>query len=84
MESIKIRTHVGRDGILNLRVPVPFSEKDVEVVVEVREPATTSTSSGPESLGWPKGYFEETYGSFRDEPLFRADQGEYEKREELD
>jgi hypothetical protein len=84
MDSIKIRTHVGRDGILSLRIPVSFSEKDVEVVVEVREPGAALASSGPESLGWPKGYFEQTYGSFRDEPLFREDQGEYEKREELE
>ena len=34
-------------------------------------------------LGWPPGFFEETYGSFSDQPLVREPQGEYEVREEL-
>jgi hypothetical protein len=36
-----------------------------------------------EALGWPPGYFEQTYGAFRDEPLERGPQGEYPVREEL-
>jgi len=35
-----------------------------------------------ESSGWPEGYFEETAGSFADEPLERAPQGELPKRDE--
>lgn len=37
----------------------------------------------PEELGWPPGYFEQTYGSLKDEPLERGPQGEYEVREEI-
>lgn len=37
----------------------------------------------PEALGWPPGYFEQTYGSLSNEPLERAPQGEYEVREKL-
>ncbi len=44
------------------------------------EPAKIKT---PEELGWPPGYFEETYGSFRDEPLERGPQGEYPVRNKL-
>lgn len=32
--------------------------------------------------GWPKGYFEKTSGSFADEPLERAPQGELPKHED--
>lgn len=32
--------------------------------------------------GWPEGYFEETAGSFADEPLERAPQGELPERDE--
>lgn len=31
---------------------------------------------------WPEGYFEEVLGSFADEPLERAPQGELPKRDE--
>lgn len=32
---------------------------------------------------WPPGFFAETYGILRDEPLVREPQGEYEVREDL-
>ena len=47
----------------------------VEVVV--RDTAAT------EAKGWPAGFFEETFGSFSDEPLVRDEQGAYEIRDEL-
>jgi hypothetical protein len=36
------------------------------------------------AVSWPPGYFEQTYGSFRDAPLERGEQGEFETREELE
>ena len=33
-----------------------------------------------EPKGWPKGYFEETYGALADDPLVRPEQGDYEDR----
>ncbi len=46
-------------------------------------PETVSPDKSPEELGWPPGYFEETWGSLKDEPLERGEQGEYEAREEF-
>lgn len=37
-----------------------------------------------ESLGWPPGYFEQTYGILRDDPVERPPQGEFEVREVLE
>ena len=48
--------------------------------VEARFRAVKPT---PEELGWPSSFFGETAGCFRDEPLVREPQGEYEIREEL-
>lgn len=83
MQSIKLRSHVGHDGILNLRVPVGLSETDVEVVVVVQDLSQRTSSSTPESLGWPSNFFEQTFGCFKDEPLERGEQGEYESRDQL-
>jgi hypothetical protein len=36
MESIKVRSHVGADGMLTIQMPPNLKEKDVEVVVVVQ------------------------------------------------
>jgi hypothetical protein len=83
MQNIKLRTHIGPDGILNLRIPVGLPEKVVEVIVIVQDIPILPPPATPEALGWPPGFFEETFGSFRDTPLAREPQGEYEQRDEL-
>jgi hypothetical protein len=82
MQSVKLRSHVGKDGILKLEIPLNLVNTDVEVMV-VFQPVTT-TAPGPADSGWPANFFEQTYGSFRDEPLFRESEGAYETREELE
>ncbi len=36
METIKVRSHVGADGMLTIQMPPNLKEKDVEVVVVVQ------------------------------------------------
>ncbi len=79
METITLRSRVGADGLLKLQVPVNLTNTDLEVVLIVQPVASAS-----QELGWPPGFFEQTYGSFRDQPLVRESQGEYESRDELD
>lgn len=38
----------------------------------------------PESDEWPEGYFEETAGAFRDDPISRGDQGELQIRDKIE
>ena len=79
METFTLHSRVGADGLLKLQVPVKVTNTELEVVLIVQpvEPAG-------EKVGWPPGFFEQTYGSFRDQPLVREPQGEYEVRDELD
>jgi hypothetical protein len=84
MDRIKVRTHVGPDGVLKLDLPLAFKETDVEVVVVVQSLAARQAATPSGDLGWPPGYLEQTYGSFQDESLVRGEQGEYEIREELE
>lgn len=37
-----------------------------------------------DDLGWPPGFFEETYGALADDPLTRPEQGEAQEREALE
>lgn len=73
MKTLSLKTHIGKDGILNLELPTDLSDVDVELVIVYQRVSSK----------WPEGYFEETYGSFADEPLERPDQGEFEEREDL-
>ncbi len=81
MHTITMRSHVGRDGVLKLEIPVGLADADLEVVVVVQPLLSPNNADG--GAGWPAGFFEETYGSFADEPLERGDQGLVEVRDEL-
>ena len=82
MQSMTIRSHVGSDGILNLQIPVEMKDVDVEVVVVVQQ-MNGHLVTETDALGWPLGFFEETFGSLKDDPLERPPQGDFEVREEL-
>jgi hypothetical protein len=83
MQSIKVRSRVGSDGMLHLQIPGGIKNTDLEVIVIFQPVASETEAKTPEDLGWPPGFFERTFGCFRDEPLVRGEQGEYEIREEL-
>jgi hypothetical protein len=83
MDSIKLTSRVGSDGILTLQVPIGMSNTEVEVVLVIQPIQQATEQRTTESFGWPAGFFEETYGAFLDTPLERPDQGELEVRESL-
>ncbi len=74
METIKLKTHVGSDGILKLEVPVGIYDSDCEVVVVVQPSASQQE--------W-LAFIEETAGSLADDPIERLPQGEHEVRDEI-
>jgi hypothetical protein len=62
MQTIKLETHIGADGILKLELPLEISDADLEVLVVVQR---------KEKRSWPPGYFERTAGSLADDPIER-------------
>ncbi len=66
MNSMKLRSRVGADGVLNLRVPVGVTDAEVEVVVVFQLVERSQIVKTPEELGWPPGFFERTAGSIPD------------------
>ena len=81
MQSIKLNSHVGSDGILHLDLPVNVKNVELEVVVTVKNVSFTANKS--EKSGWSSGFFEKTAGAWQGEILEREAQGEYDNREEL-
>ena len=68
METFRIRTHVGSDGILKLELPIQMPNAEVDVLV-VTQPLI---SEEVDEMGYPIGYFEDTYGSLADDPIERG------------
>jgi hypothetical protein len=66
MESIKVRRHVGQDGILHLDISIGIIERDVEVMV-IYQPVSSPTVTG-RSL-------EQFYGICADDPIVLDDRG---------
>ena len=79
MQTVKVRSRVGEDGILHLDVPVGVTDAELEVTVTI-EPVNPPAAKTPEELGWSPGFFERTAGKWEGEPLTRGEQGEYEQR----
>ena len=81
MQSIKIRSRVGEDGILHLDIPLGMKDKEVEVMV-IYQSVETATQT-PEDLGYPPGFFEQTYGTCQEDPIVIDYEGDFEPREEI-
>jgi hypothetical protein len=81
VQSIKLKSRIGSDGILHLDIPVGLTDRDLEVMIIFQAIAPQTTVTTPESLGWPPGFFERTAGSIQDETFIRHPQGDFEGRE---
>ena len=81
MKSIQLTSHVGKDGILALRMPVDIKDQEVDVVVVIhpRSPVEPVRAS----KGWPAGFVSQTAGAWQGAPLVRPSQGELEERDLL-
>ncbi|UKO98162.1 hypothetical protein [Nostoc sp. UHCC 0870] len=56
METMKLRSHIGDDGILQIHTPTDFKDKSVEVVLVIQPlPDTSSTTpEKPQYNAWGK------------------------------
>lgn len=65
MHSIKLRSHVGSDGILQLQVPVGHVDQELEVIV-IYQTIPSKSSTPLEESSWTAGLLERTAGSIPD------------------
>lgn len=82
MQTIKLRSHVRDDGVLTIMLPQNLADTSVEVTIQPA-PSPDAVGRVQEDLGWPAGFFDATFGSFRDEPITRGEQGIFEVREDV-
>jgi hypothetical protein len=85
MQSIKINSYVGKDGMLHLDIPVDMQETELEVTVTVKPVHKTIdllAENEISKLEW-HDFINMTYGCLADDPIIRYPQGEYEEREAI-
>ena len=80
METLKLKAHVGEDGLLKLEVPTSQRNREIEVLV-VMQPINGEET---DSFGWPRGFFDRTYGALADDPIERPEQLPLEVRDEFE
>lgn len=78
MESFKLKKRVGSDGILHLDIPMNSPDKEVEIMVIYQSLENPTQPKAPGDLGYPPGFFEQTYGSCADDPIALKPAGEFE------
>jgi hypothetical protein len=83
VETIKLKAHINAEGILTIEVPPQFKNKEAEIVVILNE-ISASQSEPLDAMGYPIGYFENTFGILADDPIERGEQGTFEIREALE
>jgi hypothetical protein len=81
MKTMQVRSHVGADGMLELKLPSGLAETDVDVVVVLHPIPSSGWKSEAERREWQE-FVNKTAGAWQGEPLERPEQGEFEKREE--
>lgn len=68
MQTLTLKARTGKDGIVRLEIPTNISDQEIEIVL-VMQPIQTDPL---DEMGYPLGYFEETYGMFANDPIERG------------
>lgn len=80
MQTLKLKAHIGEDGILKLEVPTGLSAREVEIVLVMQDAPMQAVDAN----GWPLGFFERTYGALADDPIECPSQLPLEERDPIE
>jgi hypothetical protein len=81
--TIHTLQEAGPDKRIHLCIPVEQANSRYRLTIVI-EPETPLPAATPEELGWPPGFFEQTYGAIADDTFVRHPQGEFEQRPEME
>lgn len=80
MHTIQLRQKADADEILRFGLSASaFNASEFEVLV-VLQPLQKTESTEVDKMGYPLGYFEETYGSLADAPIEHGEQPSIETK----
>jgi hypothetical protein len=78
-DRIQFHSRVGKDGVLQVRVPFRPADAGKDVLVTI----TPAEDGSKDRLDWQQ-FLDSTYGSCADLGLERPDQGSFEQREAIE
>ncbi|NEQ68411.1 MAG: hypothetical protein F6K21_23505 [Symploca sp. SIO2D2] len=81
MQTIKLKSVVNADGIVQLKVPRELANQELELIVVYQPVETNSMVTPAEALGYPADFFEKTAGAWQGEALTRGEQGICDERQ---
>ena len=81
MKSIKINSHVGSDGLIQLNIPTDIKDADLEIELTIKNIASIDKENIQQE--WSSDFFAKTAGAWKGKALERESQGEYDDRKEL-
>lgn len=79
METIRLKTHIGSDGLLKLELPTGVKDTDAEIVIVY----TVDQSAEEESQAEWEAFIDKTYGILADDPIERPTPLPKDIRDEL-
>lgn len=68
MQTIILKARADKDGVIRLVIPTDIADRDIEIVL-VMHPIDDEPV---DEMGYPVGYFEQTYGILADDPIERS------------
>lgn len=79
-QALQFHSRIGKNGILEFRVPLSPSDAGADVIVTVQRLGEGTAS---QQMDWHE-FVEKTYGSCEGLDLERHDQGKFEEREAIE
>jgi hypothetical protein len=67
MQTLTLNVRSDKDGIVRLEIPTNITDREIEIVLVIQ----AHDDEPLDEMGYPIGYFEETYGIFADNPIER-------------
>lgn len=80
MQTLTLKARADKNGVIRLEIPTETADQDIEIVL-VMQPVEPEPL---DAMGYPLGYFEETYGMFADDPIERNQPPYPDVRDELE
>ena len=82
-ENVLVYRGIVKHGVVELEDGANLPD-GTQVKVEPMTPQNNEGPMRPETIDWPPGYFEQTFGSITDETFIRPPQGQLPKAVELE
>lgn len=80
MQTLNLKVRADKDGIVRIEIPTNKADQALEIVVVIQ----ALEEEPVDAMGYPIGYFEETYGMFADDPIEREQPRQPDVRDELE